>query len=78
MGLFSSALYALETTADSSGFLDAISQGFTKVIGWVGEFLTALTGGPLKSLLIFVGLGVGVTVVSYGVKVVKTFMWGAR
>lgn len=57
----------------------AISTAFTAVIGWIGEFLSALTSdtGELAPLLIIFGLGVAVTLGHFCVRFIKSLMWGA-
>lgn len=57
----------------------AIGDAFTGVIGWVGEFVTALTGaeGALKDLLPVFVIGIGVSLLLLGIKVVKSMIWGA-
>lgn len=59
--------------------LEAATQGLTTVIGWVGTVVTALTSetGDLKELLIMFGITVGVSALLLGVKVVRSFTWGA-
>lgn len=59
--------------------IQAISSAFTGVIGWVGEFVTALVGaeGSLSELLPVFAIGVGVSVLMLGIKAVKSMTWGA-
>ena len=59
--------------------VDAIGTALTAVVGWVGEVVTAVCGasGSLKDLLPLVAIGVAVTACSYGVKIIKSFVWGA-
>lgn len=59
--------------------IEAISAAFTGVIGWVGEFVTALTGasGALKDLLPVFVIGIGVSLLLLGIKAVKSMTWGA-
>ena len=57
----------------------AISSAFTGVIGWIGEFISALVGaeGALKEMLPVFAIGVGVSVLMLGIKAVKSMTWGA-
>ncbi len=59
--------------------IEAIGSAFTGVIGWVGEFVTALTGadGVLKDLLPVFVIGIGVSLLLLGIKAVKSMTWGA-
>lgn len=57
----------------------AIGDAFTGVIGWVGEFVTALVGadGALHDLLPVFVIGIGVSATMLCIKAVKTLTWGA-
>lgn len=59
--------------------LEAVTSGLTTVIGWVGSTVTALTGasGELKELLPLLAVGVAVSALMLGVKVIRSFIWGA-
>lgn len=59
--------------------IEAIGTAFTGVIGWVGEFVTALVGaeGALKDLLPVFVIGIGVSILLLGIKAVKSMTWGA-
>lgn len=59
--------------------IEAIGSAFTGVLGWVGEFVSALTGadGVLKDLLPIFVIGVGVSLVLLAIKAVKSMTWGA-
>lgn len=58
--------------------LEAIGAAVPEVIGWIGDVLTAMTGtdGVLKDLLPIFAIGVAVTGVVFGVKILKSFTWG--
>lgn len=57
----------------------AITSGLTSVIGWIGSVVDALTAssGALKELLPLVGIGIAVSAVMLGIRVVRSFTWGA-
>ena len=59
--------------------ITAIGDAFTAAIGWVGEFMTALTSstGDLKDLLIPLCIGIGISLVMVSVKIVRKITWGA-
>ena len=59
--------------------LEAVSTGVTTVISWVGEVVSALTStdGALSALLPLLAIGVAVTAVMLGVKVIRSIIWGA-
>ena len=58
--------------------IEAVTSALTDVIGWVGTLITAITGaeGQLNQLLPLLAVGIAVTVIFLGVKVVKSFSWG--
>lgn len=59
--------------------IEAIGTAITSVIGWTGEVVSALTttDGELNGLLPLFAIGVAVSAVMLGVKVIKGFVWGA-
>lgn len=59
--------------------LDAVTSGVTAVIGWVGDVVAALTAesGDLAALLPLFGVGIAVSAVLLGVKVIRSLVWGA-
>lgn len=59
--------------------LEAVGQGVTSVIGWIGSVVTALTGetGELKELLGLFAVGVSVSAVMLGIKAIRSITWGA-
>ena len=59
--------------------LEAVTSGVTTVIGWVGSLVDALvtTDGDLAALLPLLAIGVAVSGVLLGVKVVRSVIWGA-
>lgn len=59
--------------------LDAVTSGITTVIGWVGTVIDALlaTDGALSALLPLFAIGVAISAIMLGVKVIRSFIWGA-
>ncbi len=57
--------------------LDAVSTALTDVIGWVGEVVTAVTTGELASLLPLFAIGIGISVLLFGIKAIRSIVWGA-
>lgn len=56
----------------------AVTEALTTVIGWVGTVITALTGesGELAGLLPLFAIGVAISALLLGVKVIRSFTWG--
>lgn len=59
--------------------LTKVGTTLTTVIGWFGTVVTSLTGesGELAPLLAFLCVGFAITVLFAGVKMVRSFIWGA-
>lgn len=58
----------------------AVGTAITNVLGWVGEFITALTDatdGALYALLPLFAIGIAVSAVLLGIKIVKSVVWGS-
>lgn len=53
-----------------------IGNGVTAVIGYAGSVVTALTTGALKDLLPVIGMAVGIGLVGWGIRTVKSLTWG--
>lgn len=59
--------------------LAAVTSGITSVIGWVGTVITALTGenGQLASLLPLFAIGIAISAVLLGIRIIRSVVWGA-
>ena len=60
--------------------LEAVGTGITSVISWVGSVITALTDstdGALYALLPLFAIGIAVSAVLLGIKIIKSVVWGA-
>lgn len=57
----------------------AIGDGLTAVIGWMGNVVDALTGaeGALNALLPLLGIGIAISCLFVGIKMVKSLLWAA-
>ena len=55
-----------------------VTEMFPTVLGWFGESVNAMatTEGSLSALLPFLALGLVVTILFAGVKMVRSFLWG--
>lgn len=60
-------------------FMDGVTTAITTVISWLGAFVDALFGtdGALAPLLPFFIVGIAISAVLLGVKVVRSLVWGA-
>lgn len=59
--------------------LAAVTTGITTVIGWVGSVVDALLAetGELSELLPLFAVGVAISAILLGVRIIKSFIWGA-
>lgn len=59
--------------------LATIGTTLTSIIGWVGSVVESIFGaeGALAELAPLVYIGVGVSLLLFGVKVIKGMFWGA-
>lgn len=59
--------------------LTAVTSGITTVIGWISSVVTALVGenGALAELLPLFAIGIAISAILLGVKLIKSIVWGA-
>ena len=62
--------------------LDAVTSAISSVLSWIGSFISALvtggtTPGALHDLLPLFAVGIAISAVLLGVKVVKSVVWGS-
>lgn len=59
--------------------LESVTNGLSTVIDWIGTVVTSLVGaeGALNELLPLFAIGVAISAVMLGIKVIRGFIWGA-
>lgn len=59
--------------------LEAVTSGITTVISWIGTVVDSLLAesGELSALLPLFAVGVSISAILLGVKMIKSFIWGA-
>lgn len=59
--------------------LEAVGTGITTVIGWVGNVVSALVteSGQLSELMPLFAIGIAISAILLGVKIVRSIVWGA-
>lgn len=59
--------------------LQQVTSGIATVIGWIGTVLTAIVGeaGELKELAPLFAIGISISAIMLGIKVVRGIIWGA-
>lgn len=62
-----------------NGLLTDVGTTLTSVIEWFGQMVAALTGaeGELNALFPLLALGIAISICFAGVKVIRSFIWGA-
>lgn len=55
----------------------AVTSAITTVIGWVGTVITSITTGDLADLLPLFAVGIAISALLLGVKIIKSVVWGA-
>lgn len=55
-----------------------ITTGVTNVITWMGQVVSAIFGtdGALADLLPIIGIAVAISLLAFGVKIIRRIMWG--
>lgn len=61
------------------GMLSHVTSGITTVIGWIGTVLDAIVGGSgeLSELGPLFAIGISISAIMLGIKVVRGIIWGA-
>lgn len=56
-----------------------ITTALTTVISWVGNVVTAIVGtdGALHALLPLLAIGIAISALSLGVRILRSFTWAA-
>lgn len=64
---------------ETNTMLNAVTDGIGHVIGWVGDVIDALltSEGALSALLPLFAVGIAISAILLGVRVIKSFIWGA-
>lgn len=59
--------------------MDKVTESIGIVIGWVATFINALVGesGALKELAPLFAVGIAISAILLGVKIVKSIVWGS-
>lgn len=61
------------------GMLTHVTSGISTVIGWIGTVLEAVVGssGELSELGPLFAIGISISAIMLGIKVVRGIIWGA-
>lgn len=69
----------MENPAVVNGMLNAVTSGLTTVIEWMGTVVSAIVteSGALNELLPLLAIGVSISALMLGFKVIRSVIWGA-
>ena len=62
---------------EGNALVTAVEGALTTIIKMVGEVVTAVTTGGLKDLLPMFAIGIGISVLLFGIRAIKSVVWGA-
>lgn len=59
--------------------LTHVTNGITTVIGWIADVIDAIIGetGALNDLAPLFAIGISISAILLGVKIVKSIVWGS-
>lgn len=59
--------------------LEAVTSAITTVLGWIGTVIDSLltADGDLNALLPLLAVGIGISAIMLGARVIRSFIWGA-
>lgn len=59
--------------------LAAVTSGISTVISWVGSVISSLVGenGALGDLLPLFAIGIAISAVLLGIKIIRSVVWGS-
>lgn len=57
--------------------LAAVTSAIGDVLGWIGTVITALTSGTLSGLLPLFAIGIAISAVLLGIKIIRSVVWGS-
>lgn len=69
----------LASASPTSNLLGDVTEGISTVISWVSTTVSAIVGssGALKELAPLFAIGISISAILLGVKIVKSVVWGA-
>lgn len=66
-------------TTGTVDMISAVTDAITTLLGWIGTVIDSLltTDGDLNALLPLFAIGVAISAILLGVRVIRSFIWGA-
>lgn len=60
---------------EANALMTAVTSGISEVITWIGSVVTALMSGGLSALLPLYAIGIAISAVLLGVRVIRSVVW---
>lgn len=59
--------------------MSAVGTAITSVLGWVGDVVSSMldASGDLNALLPLFAVGIAISAILLGVRIIRSFIWGA-
>ena len=57
--------------------MKAVTDALGEVMSWAGAVIDGLLTGELSALLPLFAIGIAISALMLGVKIIKSFVWGA-
>ena len=57
--------------------MNAVTEALGEVMSWAGAVIDGLLTGELSALLPLFAIGIAISALMLGVKIIKSFIWGA-
>ena len=69
----------MDATTTGNALLDAVTTALGTIIDWVGTVIQSViaTDGALNPLLLLFAIGIGISVLLFGIRAIKSVVWGA-
>lgn len=71
-------IFMLAAEGATNSLITEVGTALGTIIDWCGTVITALTGadGDLNALLPLWAVGIGISALLLGVKIIRSFAWG--
>lgn len=66
-----------DNSQGTTTLMSAVTDALTQVMTWAGSVIDGLLSGELSALLPLFAIGIAISALMLGVKIIKSFIWGA-
>lgn len=57
--------------------MGSVTEALTQVMAWAGSVIDGLLTGELAALLPLFAIGIAISALMLGIKIIKSFVWGS-